>query len=172
LTARQIHLLRHAKSSRDDAELSDHERPLAARGVKATQLLREHLRAIGLAPDLVLCSSARRALQTLDGVREGLPPETAVEVEDRLYSAGPAELLSRLQELPEQVGSVMLIGHNPAVEELARELIGFGDHATRTRIEAKYPTGGLASLRFEVPWAQLDGGKATVESFVVPKDLG
>ncbi len=167
-----IYLLRHAKSSWDEPELLDHERPLAKRGRKAVALLREHLRESGVAPDLVLCSSAVRAIQTLEGVRAGLPPETRVETEADLYAASAASLLGRLRRLPEELGSVMLVGHNPGLEDLAAELAGGGDPEARAAMEAKYPTGGLATLAFEGRWRDLDPGGATLEAFAVPRQLG
>jgi phosphohistidine phosphatase len=167
-----IYLLRHAKSSWDEPELLDHERPLAKRGRKAVALLREHFRDSGVAPDLVLCSSAGRAIQTLEGVRDGLPPGTRVETEAGLYAAGSASLLGRLRRLPEEIGSVMLVGHNPGIEDLATELAGDGDPDARATMEAKYPTGGFATLAFEGPWRELDQRGATLEAFAVPRRLG
>ncbi len=167
-----IYLLRHAKSSWDEPELLDRERPLAKRGRKAVALLREHFRDSGVAPDLVLCSSAVRATQTLDGVRDGLPPEARVEIEVGLYAAGAGSLLARLQRLPEEVGSVMLVGHNPGFEDLAAELSGGGDPDARAALEAKYPTGGVATLAFEGVWPELRPEGATLEAFVVPRRLG
>ena len=166
-----IYLLRHAKSSWDDPKLLDHERPLAKRGRKAVALLREHVRESGVAPDLVLCSSAVRAIETLEGVRKGLPPGTRVEVEAGLYAADAGSLLGRLRRLPEETGSVMLVGHNPGIEDLAVELAGGGDPDARTALEAKYPTGGLATLAFDGPWRELDPAGATLEAFVVPRRL-
>jgi phosphohistidine phosphatase len=130
------YLLRHAKSSWDEPELLDRERPLAKRGRKAVALLREHFQEAKVAPDLVLCSSAVRAMQTLEGVRQGLPPGTRVEIEAGLYAAGAASLLGRLRRLPEEVGSVMLVGHNPGIEDLAAELAGGGDPDARAALEA------------------------------------
>jgi phosphohistidine phosphatase len=166
-----IYLLRHAKSSWDEPELLDHERPLAKRGRKAVALLREHFLESGVAPDLVLCSSAVRAIQTLEGVREGLPPGTQVETEAGLYAAGAGSLLRRLHRLPEEIGSAMLVGHNPGIEDLAAELAGGGDPDALAAIEAKYPTGGLATLAFEGVWRELGPQGATLEAFVVPKRL-
>jgi phosphohistidine phosphatase len=167
-----IYLLRHTKSSWDNPGLADHERPLAKRGRKAAGLLRDHFRDAGVTPDLVLCSSAVRATETLEGVRGGLAPGTRVEIESGLYGAGIDALLRRLRALPEEVGSAMLLGHNPAIEELAAELARDERNAdARARMEAKYPTGGLATLDFEGPWSGLDWDGATLEAFVVPKQL-
>lgn len=166
-----IYLLRHAKSSWDEPDLVDRERPLAKRGRKAVGLLRDHFHESGVAPDLVLCSSAVRAIQTLEGVREGLPPGARVEIEAGLYAAGAASLLGRLRRLPEEVGSVMFVGHNPAIEDLAAQLSGGGDPDARAALEAKYPTGGLATLAFEGVWRDLDPEGATLEAFAVPRRL-
>jgi phosphohistidine phosphatase len=168
----RIYLLRHTKSSWDDPGLADHERPLAKRGREAARLLRDHFRDAGVTPDLVLCSSAVRAIETLEGVRGGLSPGTRVEIEAGLYGAGVDALLRRLKALPETVGAVMLVGHNPAIEELAAELAGGeGNEDARARMHAKYPTGGLATLGFDGPWSELDWDGANLEAFVVPKQL-
>jgi phosphohistidine phosphatase len=167
-----LYLLRHAKSSWDDPELADRERPLAKRGRKAVALLCEHLRDTGVAPDLVLCSSATRAVQTLEGVRDGLSGGAAVRIEDELYGADAEALLERLRTLPEELASVMVVGHNPAIEELTVGLAGSGDPDARARVEAKYPTGGLATLAFEGAWRELELGEAALEALVVPRELG
>ena len=169
---RLIYLLRHAKSSWDEPELLDHERPLAKRGRKAVVLLGEHFHEAAVAPGLVLCSSAVRATQTLDGVREGLPPGIPVEIEAGLYAASAASLLDRLRGLPEDLDSVMLVGHNPGIEDLAAELIGDGDPEARAALAAKYPTGGFATLAFEGAWRELGPEAATLEAFAVPRRLG
>jgi phosphohistidine phosphatase len=168
----RVYLLRHAKSSWDEPELADHDRPLAKRGRKATKLLRDHASEAGIEPDLVLCSSATRAVETLEGIRKGLGDDARVEIEPGLYGAGSETLLRRLQALPEDVGAVMLIGHNPAMETFAEELAGEGGDADPgARMAAKYPTGGLATLSFDGPWSGLDWGGAQLDAFVVPREL-
>jgi phosphohistidine phosphatase len=164
-------LLRHAKSSWDDPALADHERPLSRRGVKACARLRKHLRDSGLAPELVLCSSAARAVQTWDGVRAGLAAEPAVQIEDGLYTADAAGLLARLNAVPEPVRSLLLIGHNPALAELAARLAGAGEADALQRMRAKYPTGAVADLAFSGDWQRLTWGGARLEAFVVPRQL-
>lgn len=168
----RLHLLRHAKSSWDSPGLDDHDRPLAPRGSRATGLLCEHLAESGAAPDLVLCSSALRTVQTLEGIREALPEQAAVEVSDDLYGADADTLLGRLQEIADRTGEVMLIAHNPGIGTLADSLAGRGDAETRGRMAEKYPTGGLATLGFEGAWRELDWGSATLIAFVVPRELG
>lgn len=166
-----IHLLRHTKSSWDDPGLPDHDRPLAPRGRRAAERMGRHVAATGVAPDLVLCSSATRAVATWEEIRSGLPPGTPVEVSAELYEAGAASLLHRLNLLPETVGSVLIIGHNPAIEGLAIGLTSAGSAAAIDRMKTKYPTGALATLVIDAAWADLAWESATLEGFVVPKEL-
>jgi phosphohistidine phosphatase len=169
----RLYLLRHAKSSWDQPGLADHDRPLGKRGRKATRLLSAHIRDASVRPDLVLCSSAARATQTLEGIRQGLGDNARVEIESGLYGAGSETLLRRLQALPEDAADVMLIGHNPAIETLAEELAGeAGDAEAGARLATKYPTGGLATLSFDGSWSELDWEGAQLDAFVVPRELG
>src|ERR1044071_581082 len=103
---RRLYLLRHAKSSWDDESLADHDRPLSGRGRRAADAIGRHLRAEGIEPELVLCSSAARARETL--ARIGLTGD----VERDLYGASATELLARVRELPRSLESVLMIGHN------------------------------------------------------------
>jgi phosphohistidine phosphatase len=168
---RRLWLLRHAKSSWDDPGLPDRLRPLAPRGVRAAGAVERHLRATAVAPDLVLCSPARRAVQTWEGVAPGVPPGTPVHIDESVYDADGGELLARLREVPAPVASVLLIGHNPAVQDLAVDLVGAGDATLRERLVAKFPTGAVATLEVPGDWRDLDRGAATLLAFVVPREL-
>ena len=166
---RRLHLLRHAKSSWKDEGLADHDRPLARRGRRAAKAIGRHLLERGVEPELVLCSTARRARETLEGIEPALG-RGAIRVEPELYGAGPAELLARLHEVAPPIRSVMVIGHNPAVEELALLLARQG--STVHELEAKFPTGALATLAFQGSgWAALDRGTAELIEFIRPRDL-
>lgn len=172
--AKQLFVLRHAKSSWDDPGLDDHERPLAARGRRATELLGKHLRANGIEPAQVLCSSARRTRETCEGV----VPGAEVSIEPDLYEASAEQLLERLRRVPEDTESVMVIGHNPALQMLALRLAGAngdntgaGDSAKASELQRKFPTGALATLSFDCPWRDLSAGSAELVDFVRPRDL-
>jgi phosphohistidine phosphatase len=169
VTDRRLYLLRHAKSSWKEQGLADHDRPLARRGRRAAKAIGGHLREQGVEPELVLCSTARRARQTLEGIEPALG-RGKVRVEPELYGALPAVLLAHLQEIPARVRSVMVIGHNPGLEELALLL---ARHGPRVReLEAKFPTGALATLAFQGSgWAALDRGTAELIEFIRPRDL-
>jgi phosphohistidine phosphatase len=117
----------------------------------------------------VLCSTARRARETFEGIASALGDDPEVRFEDGLYGASADALLARLQAIPEDVESAMLIGHNPSIESLALLLAASGNDLDRLR--SKFPTGALATLTFDVPWAELAPGTATLTAFVRPKDL-
>ena len=176
---KQLYVLRHAKSSWDDPMLDDHDRPLAPRGLQAVRLLGEHIRASGIRPDQVLCSSARRTRETLDGVTPG--GETLIERE--LYDATCATVIERLRRVPAGIGSVMLVGHNPTAQMLVLRLTGANGtaYASGTRppvaghlaeVQRKFPTGALATLAFDCEWGELDAGCARLVDYVRPKSLG
>jgi phosphohistidine phosphatase len=158
-------LLRHAKSSWEHEDLPDHDRPLAPRGRKAAKRMAKHLRAEGISPSLVLCSSARRTRETL----ERIEPGGDVRVERELYGASASALLERVRRVPDETESVMLIGHNPAVQELALELAADGDRLAD--MERKFPTCALATLSVPGVWSQLDAGAAELVALMRPKDL-
>ena len=164
-------MLRHAKSSWDDPNQADLRRPLAPRGRKAVKALERHVRAMDIAPDLVLCSPAVRAVQTWEGVSPGLPPGTPVELDEAIYVAGAGDLLGRLRRLPNEIDSVLVVGHNPGLEALALGLVAAGDARLLTRLETKFPTGALASLEVAATWRDLRWGTATLVDYVVPCDL-
>ncbi len=164
-----LYLLRHARSSWKDETLADHERPLAGRGRKAAKRMAEYMRAEGILPALVLCSSARRARETLERLLPGPNGDMEVEIEDDLYAAGAEELLARLRRVPADVPSVLLIAHNPGLEQLAASLARAGERLPD--LEAKYPTGALAVLAFEGSWDGLRPGVAELTVFVKPRDL-
>jgi phosphohistidine phosphatase len=156
-------LLRHAKSSWDDPSLADHDRPLAPRGRKGAKLIGTHLRQEQIRSSLVLCSSARRARETL----ELIAPSGEIRIEEELYGASADQLLERLRRLPDEDDCVMLIGHNPAIQDLASGLAG-GDGELAMR---KFPTGALARLTLTGGWHELAPGHAELAAFVTPRGL-
>ena len=166
---RTLYLLRHAKSSWDDPALADHERPLAPRGRRDAKRVAEHLRALGVEPGLVLCSTSARTRETLEFLLPALGASTVL-YEDGLYGASRDELLARVHRVPDEVASLMLIGHNPGMEDLALGLASSGDELDRVR--AKFPTAALATLTIATSWNRLAPGGAVLESYVVPKQLG
>jgi phosphohistidine phosphatase len=167
---RTLLLLRHAKAVPADGAADDHERALAERGHAQAERMAAHLEAEGFAPGLVLCSTARRTVETLAHVRHLLPKASQVELERSLYLASPGTLLSRLQDVPDAQREVLLVGHNPGLEDLARGLAGGGKRKALERLQS-FSTGTLAVLRFDGGWRDLAPGGARLEALVRPKDL-
>jgi phosphohistidine phosphatase len=155
-----LYLLRHAKSSWDDPGLADHDRPLAPRGLRNAEALAAHLRAAGIVPGLVLCSTAQRARETLAAVLPAFDGETEILVERRLYGASAGALLERLHAVPEAVGSTMVVAHNPGLEELASRLAG--DAAPE-----RLPTAALVELSSGGTWATLGASPCRVVASTV-----
>jgi phosphohistidine phosphatase len=166
----RIWLLRHAKSSWSDEGLPDEGRPLAPRGERAADRMRDYLAASGIGPELVLCSSALRARQTLARLLPAVGTELDIRIEPALYTFDADVLLERLSRIPSDVDSVLLVGHNPAMQDLAMRLAGHGD--ALPELEKKYPTAGLAEIAFvEGGWNGL-AGRGELVRFIVPRDLG
>jgi phosphohistidine phosphatase len=171
---RQLLLMRHAKSSWEDKQLTDHARPLNARGRMAAASMRDAMENLGLAPDLVLVSSALRTRQTLEAL-EPWAETPLIEPLDSLYLADAAGLLKVLRGVKETVRSVLVIGHNPGLHELAVRLVGA--HAMTyanpdlRRLAEGYPSGALAEFTIPGAWGALDDGGARLVRFLAPRDL-
>ncbi|MDF1791609.1 MAG: histidine phosphatase family protein [Thalassobaculaceae bacterium] len=158
-----LHLLRHAKSDWDGGE-PDHDRPLAPRGERAAAAMATYCRQQGIAPDYILCSTARRTLDTLAILRDGLPDRVSVETTRDIYEIGAAQIVARLKMIPVQARVALVVGHNPGMEDTVRLLTGAG-------VAPKFPTCGLATLESASGWAALGPRCAELRRFVTPKDL-
>ncbi len=169
---RRIYLLRHAKSSSDKTDIADFQRPLAPRGMRAVNELCVHMEETAVRPALVVCSGAVRARQTMAGIETALG-DAEVVVEDALYLLGTTGLLDRLRRVDAGVRSVMLVGHNPGMHELAVALMGRGDAALADRLRGALPTGALVTLDWDDTggWRDLAPGMCDLYGFVCPKDL-
>ena len=130
-----------------------------------------HLAGGGVRPDVVLCSPALRTRETLELVAKPLRAELAVEFDGELYLATERDLQARIEQVPDGAASVMLVGHNPGVGELAAQLAARGDPAAIDALHEKFPTGALAEFRIHSQrWRQFARGCELV-SFVTPKTL-
>ena len=168
-----ILLLRHAKSAWGQPGLDDHERPLSRRGEGAAEAMAEHIVHQAPRPDLILCSTAVRTRQTLAPLIHRLAsPAPPIALEAGLYLASEDMLMARLRLVPDRVRTVLLIGHNEGIAELAGALAGRGASPALANLHAKFPTGALAVLRApDGPWVDLAPGGAELLSFVRPRDL-
>jgi phosphohistidine phosphatase len=167
---RTLTLLRHGKSSWSDPAVADIDRPLAPRGKRAARLIAKYMRKKKIRPALVLSSPSRRTRQTLEGIESSLGKGSRVEFAPELYAAAEEELLERLRAVPDSAESVMLIGHNPGLHDLARALASRG--VDLPRLDEKFPTGALATLVIDSDtWATLAPGDAELVDYIVPKQL-
>jgi phosphohistidine phosphatase len=167
---KRVWLLRHAKSSWDDPGLPDADRPLAPRGRRAAELLAAHLATSDVRPAVVLCSSSLRTRETLAAILPALGDALEIRIERTLYGAGAAQLLERLRQVPNRASSVMLVGHNPGIQDLALGLAMSGPALAALR--EKFPTGALATVEVNVGrWRDVDDGKATAAVLVTPRSL-
>ena len=165
-----VHLLRHAKSSWKDPTLNDHERALSKRGRAAAKAMAKHLEREKMAPDVVLCSTAVRAKETLDPIAKRLRPAKVV-FEAGVYEGAQRKLWKYLLAVPEPVQTVLMIGHNPGLRDLASELADAGSLNQLPSSEGKFPTGALASFSFDGMWKDLQPHSAHLISFVAPRQL-
>ncbi|WP_448581170.1 SixA phosphatase family protein [Thermaurantiacus sp.] len=168
---RTLSLLRHAKSSWDDPIQRDFDRPLNARGRRAAVRMGQYLHDTGLVFDRVLASPAVRVLETLEGVEEGLGRSLGAILDRRIYMASAVGLLDLLQTT-EDVPHLLLVGHNPGLEDLALLLTPEDDAPLRAAIVEKYPTAALATLAFACDsLALIREGEGRLIRFVRPRDL-
>ncbi len=164
-------LLRHAKAVQADDGMADRDRPLADKGARQMRQLAAWAEERRIRPELVLCSSAARTRQTLALIAGKLKdPETVFE--DGIYLADAKSLLSRLRKVPGACASVLVVGHNPGLHELAVLLLHSGAGALARRLKDSMPTGALAVFELDGAWAALGPGAARLVEFVTPKELG
>lgn len=166
-------LLRHAKSSWGDVDCSDHDRPLSKRGLKDAPQMGCYIHHQHIEPELVLCSTATRTRQTALLAIEKFSRQPEIRYLEDLYSFSRFHTpLNVIRNNADQQSPLLLIGHNPTMEELACELTGAGNSAARALMNDKFPTGALAIIDFDVPkWADLQTGKGTLLHFIRPRDL-
>lgn len=165
---RELLILRHAKSDWDAGAHSDFERPLNRRGQRDAPRVGSWLNRKGLIPDLVISSPAERARQTALEVCRGLDiGEGRIVWEPRLYAAGVPQLLEALVRCPAQATRVLVVGHNPGLEELLRYLVG--DDLDVPADDKLLPTAALARLAMPEDWAHIEGGCARLLSVTRPK---
>lgn len=169
---RRLMLLRHAKSDLSRPGQSDHERDLNARGRETAPRVGHYLVRHGLCPDRVLCSTARRARATWDLVSAEIAGPPPVIYERSIYNAQAATVLAEVQGTDDAVRTLLVIGHNPGLQELAGLMIAAGDLDHRERLLEKLPTAGLVVIDFAVDsWTELHPQAGRLERFIAPRSL-
>ena len=165
-------LLRHAKSGWDDPVARDFDRPLNPKGRRAAAAMGREMKTLGLAFDRVIASPAVRVEETIAEVETGYAGALAPEWDRRLYLASAAGMLDVARETDDAVASLLLVGHNPGLEDLVLLLVPDRPGGLRDSVEEKYPTATLVEMTFDTDrWADVAAGGATLTRFIRPRDL-
>ena len=165
-------LLRHAKSSWDNPGADDFSRPLNARGLHAAPEAGRALRELGFVPSLVLCSPAQRTRETLGLALPQMELAHAPEIvlDDKLYLAAPAEMLKLIKTVSANHASLLAVGHNPGMHNLADALAGPGPEALNEKLAEKFPTAAIAVFTFnKKSWRDIGPRTGRLTAFWTPK---
>lgn len=166
------YILRHAKAMPAGPGQLDEERPLSARGIRHARQMGHYLKEKAYRPALVLCSSSHRTRETLANLMAYLPENVVIRIEDDLYLASRSALTARLKRVPDTVSSVMIVGHNPGLENLAAYLADGGAPELDKKLATKFPTAALARLECAaVSWRALEKGGARLTDLAYPRDV-
>jgi phosphohistidine phosphatase len=166
-------LFRHAKAERSQPGERDHGRVLAARGREDAPKLGAYMVRHGLIPDAVIVSTSARTRETWDRAATAFAPAPPATAEERLYDAGPHAILQVVQKTNNRIGTLLVVGHNPGLHELAVMLAASGDRSARRQLQEGFPTGALAVIDFkEEDWSDLSPAAGRLERLVVPRSLG
>lgn len=168
----RLMLLRHAKSSWSLSGVQDSARPLSERGRTAARLMGGYMARHSLSPERVLCSPARRTRETWGEVSAQWPAGTDVVFDERLYAAPPQVVLSVIRAQSDENRRLLVIGHNPGLQEAAELLIAAGDVELRERLREKFPTAALAVIDFAVDgWARIHDRSGRLDRYVTPRSI-
>ncbi|MET9473739.1 SixA phosphatase family protein [Streptomyces sp. NPDC002917] len=168
-TPRRIVLLRHAKA--EWSQDSDHERPLAERGRKDAPVAGRKLVDSGIVIDLALCSTAVRTRETWKLAVHEMPHRPKTVYEERLYEASLGELIALLNETPDDVQNLLLIGHNPGMHAVADALAGSAEGETMARMtRGGFPTAAFAVIEFSGSWKGVEHGVGKLVEYWTPND--
>jgi phosphohistidine phosphatase len=165
-------LLRHAKSDWSTSGMPDRARPLNPRGAVAARLMGGYMARHALIPQRVLCSPAQRTRETWDAVSAQWPSEVGVAWAEGLYAATPQAILSVIQSEGDAARALLVVGHNPGLQEAAELLIAAGDVALRERLREKFPTGALVVIDFAADkWSRIHERSGRLDRYVTPRSI-
>ena len=167
-TGRTLILLRHAKSSWD-FDVDDHERPLSGRGRRDAEAVGRLLTGQGLRPDLVVCSTAARTRETWSRAMAAGADAGEVVFERAVYHAWVPELVSLVRQTPDQVRTLMMIGHAPGIPDLVEHLCVRTASSAWVQLDHKFPTSGLVVIKVPGRWPGVGKGRAQLIDFAVPR---
>ncbi len=165
---RTLIAVRHAKSSWDH-DVDDHDRPLSGRGRRDADALGRVLMERALTPDLVLCSTAARTRETWERAQAVGATAREVRLVRAIYHAWVPELVRLVRETPDELSTVLLLGHSPGIPDLVEHVCVRTDSADWSQLDQKYPTSGLAVITLPGPWRELSSSSAELTNFTIPR---
>lgn len=170
---KRLTLLRHAKSGWDDPVARDFDRPLNAKGRRAARIIGQYLRDQRVHYDRIAGSPAVRVVETIEEVAIGLGETLAPAWDKRIYLASGVTLLDVVHDTPDEAQSLLLVGHNPGLEDLILMLVpDRAGNEARDQVEEKFPTASVAELEFDTDrWADVKTGSGRLTRFIRPRDL-
>lgn len=169
MTQKTLILWRHAKAVEASGDMRDHDRPLTERGHAHAASMAEYMHSAAIAPDHVLCSTSARTRQTL----AALNPVPATQLDEALYLASAGTLITQLQACDDRMETIMLIGHNPGLHQLALTLVARADDgADYDALQLKLPTSAVVVLRFDGNWRDLAPQHCVLTHYATPESLG
>ncbi|MGC0052989.1 SixA phosphatase family protein [Brucella pituitosa] len=163
----RLFLLRHAKAIWAKPAMKDFDRPLDEEGISSLNLLAEAMKTSKLFPDKVLLSASCRTRETASSLIERLGIDAEMIIDETIYSGGAGEYMQAIKKNADS-DQLMLVGHNPSMEDLALALCGDGEPSSLSRLEAGFPTAALATINFDGPLSDIARGKGFLESFPLP----
>ena len=170
---KKLFLLRHAKSSWDDQVTRDFDRPLNDKGKRAAGTIGKFVKRENLSFDLVLASPAVRVIETLENFEEACGLAIEPQWDRRIYLASSVTLIDVLRSADDEAESVLMVGHNPGLEDLVFDLVpDDGSSAARDEVETKYPTAAFAELSLAIEtWEDVADNCGSLDRFTRPRDL-
>lgn len=166
-----LYILRHAKAESGSGATGDHERGLIERGLRDAEAMGRYMAKAGIRPDKILCSTARRATETLAQLQTGYGAALPDERTGALYLASANAMLNLIAATEESVEKLMIVGHNPGLHQLAAKLAATGDEAQLDALSLKFPTCTLAAISFDVSWTAVPRAPGRLEILVMPEML-
>lgn len=163
---KKLILIRHAKSSWDDASIKDHDRILSERGLNDAPLVGKFLNKKNIIPDFVITSTAKRAAQTTEYVLKELDKDIRIRYDKNLYLTGSGKIIDIISKIEDDIKVLMVIGHNPDMPVLVERL------TNKHFLHPKFSTAGVAIIDFEIEsWSEIKSTHGNLELFITPKML-
>lgn len=170
--ARRLYLLRHAKSSWGNRDLDDFDRPLNARGKATRETIVDWFASNNVKPSLVICSPSKRTRQTLKPIKAMWDPRPEIIYDPSIYEASLSALKDSLRHHAGEHRSILMVGHNPGMQMLALDLMKNAASSSSRALEAKFPTGAIASLSTDADaWSRMQSGAFRLNEFFQPRTL-